>query len=307
MPARLAIHVGPHKTGSTSVQRALAAAREELAAAGVWYPPSLPDASWPDQHADVWLLLREGRGAEFDAWLDAAWAAAAGRGCDTLLLSSENFHVPRTWRALEGSLRRFRRRTGGETVLVYVRRNLADLALSRALSHLAGEAGFYFHHGYDLRGWATCFALEEARHERRFRRRGARFVDAGATSREGLAAAVLEAATGRPFPGIVTGEGNTSRGRLGNRDAVLSYTLRVMHHFAADAPANAPAAFAAAGRVVRGIDVDDAAWDALLEGFRAGVEREVRAGIADFEALGPLARAWRGWRTAGRVQGRGIG
>jgi hypothetical protein len=289
------------------VQRALAAAREELAAAGVWYPPSLPDASWPDQHADVWLLLREGRGAEFDAWLDAAGAAAAGRGCDTLLLSSENFHVPRTWRALAGALRRFRRRTGGETVLVYVRRNLADLALSRALSHLAGEAGFYFHHGYDLRRWATSFALEEARHEGHFRRNGARFVDADSTPRPGLAAAVLEAATDRAFPGIVTGEGNTGRSLLANREAMLGYVLRVMHRFATGAPANAPAAFAAAAGVLRSAEMDEAAWRTLLEGFRAGVEREVRAGIGDFERLGPMRRAWRGWRTAVTVRGRGIG
>ena len=32
MPIRLAIHVGPQKTGSTSAQRALAAARQRLAA-----------------------------------------------------------------------------------------------------------------------------------------------------------------------------------------------------------------------------------------------------------------------------------
>jgi hypothetical protein len=307
MTFRLAIHVGPHKTGSTSVQRALAAAREELAAGGVWYPPSLPDASWPEQHADVWLLLRDGRVGEFDAWLAAARAEAVARGCDTVLLSSENFHVPGTWIAFRRSLARFRRRTRCETRLVYVRRKLVDLACSRALSHLAGEAGFYFLHRYDLRSWAKSFALQEARHRGRFRRRGARFVDADTTPRPALAAAVLEAATDRLFPGIVTGEDNTTRARLDNRDETLTYALRVMHRFATGTSVNTPAAFAAAVRVVQGVEVDDGAWEALLEGFRAGVEREVRAGIADYERLGPIARAWCGWRTASVVRGRRIG
>ena len=208
-PIRLAIHVGPHKTGSTSVQRALAAARDSLAGQGVWYPPSLPGASWPDQHADAWILLRDGRLAEFDRWLAASGDEARQRGCDTLLLSSENFHVPRTRPPLAAAAERHRRATGGDVRYVFVRRDIVDLARSRALSHISGEAGFYFFHRYDLRRWACHYAIVQVRNERWFARRATRFVGLADGPREALAARVrFVAAPKRVFAGRVVRSGN---------------------------------------------------------------------------------------------------
>jgi hypothetical protein len=295
MPIRLAIHVGPHKTGSTSVQRALAKDRETLAGLGVWYPPSLPDAAWPEQHADAWLLLRDQRPADFDAWLESCREEAAKRGCDTLLLSSENFQVPRTRPALKRVLARWRHEARGETRLIYVRRELVDLASSRALSHLAGETGFYFLHRYDLRRWARHFAVEQIRHERWFRRQQARFVPLADGPREALAARILAAATDRPFPGIVTGDDNVTAGRLSSAPAILSYGLRVMHHYATGEGVNVPAAFAATLPILGKPPLDEEAFAALTERFNAGVKREVKEGIDEFLNAGPLARQWRVW------------
>jgi hypothetical protein len=294
-PIRLAVHVGPHKTGSTSVQRALAAGRETLAGLGVWYPPSVPGAAWPEQHADAWLLLRDDRPDDFDAWLATCREEAARRACDTLLLSSENFQVPRTRPALKRIMAGWQRQTGGETRLVYVRRELVDLACSRALSHLAGETGFYFLHRYDLRRWARHFAVEQIRHERWFRRQRARFVPLADGSRESLAARILEATTDRPFPGIVTGDDNVTAGRLASATAILSYGLRVMHHYATGDGVNVPAAFAATHPVFGTPHLDEEAFAALTDRFNAGVKREVKEGIDDFLRLSPLARQWRVW------------
>lgn len=295
MPIRLAIHVGPHKTGSTSAQRALAAARERLASDGVWYPESVPGAQWPEQHADAWRLLGGTRQGEFDAWLDGARKQAAERGCDTVFLSSENFHSPGTRRALDRILSGWRRRTGGETRLLYVQRDLVDLACSRARSHLAGEAGFYFHHRYDLRRWARHFAIAQIRSERWFRRRQARFVPLAADQDEGLAARLLAAATDRPFPGIVTGVEHVTASRLSDVVGTLSYGLRVMHHYATGEDVNVPSAFVATRALLRAQRLDTPAFARLAEGFDAGVRREVETGIADFRRLSPLARAWSVW------------
>ena len=297
MPAqqaiRLVVHVGPHKTGSTSVQQALAAARESLAERGVWYPPSLPGATWPIQHADAWLLLRHGRRAEFDRWLDDCRDQALGRGCDTLLLSSENFHAPRTRPALAAALARHRRINGGESRYVFIRRDIHDLARSRALSHIAGETGFYVLHRYELRPWACQFIALQLQHQRWFKRRGGRFVDLGDGQRQALAARVLEAATDRPFNDIVNGDQNTTAGRIVNAQAILSYGLRVMHHLASGDGVNVPRSFAAARLVLGKTDVDDEAFAALAAAFSTAVSREVDLGIADFERLGPVAREWR--------------
>lgn len=304
MPLRLAIHVGPHKTGSTSVQRAIVESRERLAAEGVWYPPSLPEARWPEQHADAWLLVTRGRRAEFDAWLGEARAEAIRRGCDTLLLSSENIHAPGTRRQLRRVLADWRWR-GGETRLLVVRRDLVDHACSRALSHIAGEAGFYFFHRYDLRRWARRFAIEARRHERWFERRGARFVDVAAGPREALAARILAAATDREYPWIVTGDHHATEGRLADPHAILGYGLRVMLHHATGVGVNTPEAFAEARRTLSATPADEAAFAAVAERFRDAVRRDVAAGIADFERLPGLRRRWLVWfdRSADRRPG----
>jgi hypothetical protein len=220
--------------------------------------------------------------------------------------SSENFQTPRTRPALAGALARHRRVRGGETRYVFVRRDISSLARSRALSHIAGEAGFYFHQRYDLRRWACHFAALQVRHQRWFARRGARFVGLADGPRDSLAARVLEAATDRAFPDIVTGDENATSGRLVDADAILTYGLRVMHHFATRDGVNVPRSFGAARLVIGPPAVDEAAFEALSAAFRAAVTREIDLGVGDFQRLGPVAREWRVWfsQDAG---GRGLG
>ena len=155
MTIRLAVHVGPHKTGSTSVQRALAANRERLADSGVWYPPSLANAQFPDQHADIAILLATSLIPSALEWLQQAGDEAGRRGCDTVFLSSENFRAPQIRHRLGILLRDHRRRTGAETRLLYVRRESAALARSTVMARLDGELGFFFREHYDLRTWAA--------------------------------------------------------------------------------------------------------------------------------------------------------
>lgn len=295
MSIRLAIHVGPHKTGSTSVQRACHAARDTLAESGVWYPPSVPGAEWPDQHADIWLMMRAGCDEAIWEWLDVAHAEATRRGCDAILISSENFSVPRTRRALARLMARWRRTARGDARLLYVRRDLVELACSRAMSHLTGETGFFFGQRYDLRHWARCFAINQVRQERWFRRRSARFISLTAGPRASLAARILEAATDRPFPELSTGDDNDTIKRVANAKAMFSYGLRVMKFYATGEGANTPAAFASVLPMFTTTGLDEAAFATLAEGFRTGVTRDVRQGIDDFRRLSPLARQWCVW------------
>lgn len=49
----LYLHVGPHKTGTTSIQGSLFAARAGLTAQGILYPDSIPGARYVKSHNDV--------------------------------------------------------------------------------------------------------------------------------------------------------------------------------------------------------------------------------------------------------------
>ena len=113
--------------------------------------------------------------------------------------------------------------------------------------------------------------------------------------RESLAARILAAATDRSFPGIVTGDDNVTAGRLSSAPAILSYGLRVMHHYASGEGVNVPAAFAATLPVLGTPKLDEEAFATLTERFNAGVKREVKEGIDEFVRLSPLARQGRVW------------
>ncbi len=88
---RLVIHIGTHKTGTTSVQEALERNRAALARRGAWYARTdrEPHAHLP-KHSSLARALRQGAahaGAELSLLLDEF----AASGCDTLVLSAEGF------------------------------------------------------------------------------------------------------------------------------------------------------------------------------------------------------------------------
>lgn len=90
------LHVGPHKTGSSSIQALLASQRDTLASLGVFVPDGVSD-EYPGHHMVPFALQNRdmaklGGSAVEDlpqllvSWLESAWAA----GCSRLALSAED-------------------------------------------------------------------------------------------------------------------------------------------------------------------------------------------------------------------------
>lgn len=130
---RVVIHIGPHRTGSTSIQEFLAASRSRLVDHGVYYP----HCGYADNahHLLAWKIL--GRSTEvFGTQTDSfevpetllRWIREADElECDTLLLSSEDFAVFRRseWLALREQFAE-----DVELSVVYVKRDPAEIAAS---------------------------------------------------------------------------------------------------------------------------------------------------------------------------------
>lgn len=293
MSIRLAVHVGPHKTGSTSVQQALVANRERLAERGVFYPPSLAGAEFPDQHADLArLLVRDGIAPACD-WVLNGCDEARARGCDTLFLSSENFRAPTIRRLLRRMLARYRRVSGGDTRLLYVRRDPAALARSQVMARLDGELGFFFREGYDLRRWAADFLHLQRQEERFFTRLGARFLQLESVAPARLTAELLRLATDRDFPFIETGRANVTAARLaGQPTAMLGYGLRVMSRITRGSPIVGTTAAQVVSRLNEAT-VLTGDYPAMLEAFEAAVTAAIAAGFADAASESIWSYRWR--------------
>lgn len=91
----IVLHVGPAKTGTTSIQRALLKFRAELLSAGIYYPETEPP-NGEGQHPLAWEIL-EASGTDPLRWSTAhlSWRqvfdGAERAGAHTILISSEYF------------------------------------------------------------------------------------------------------------------------------------------------------------------------------------------------------------------------
>ena len=108
--ARVVMHVGPPRTGTTAIQGALAACRQQLLEHGVIHPSTQPESA-EGQPSLAWDVLAEcGRSVArlseaYVSW-DEALLAAERAGAHTLLVSSEDFSSDAFDRAALLQLRR---------------------------------------------------------------------------------------------------------------------------------------------------------------------------------------------------------
>jgi len=135
---QIVVHLGPHRTATTSIQSLLAASRGELSRSGIWYPSCryVADA----HHVLAWKILGRdlaaiGASAESRSAVEIllTWIEEArSHSCDAVLLSSEDFAVFRDteWRILRSAVS-----SSYTWRLVASRRSPSDVAKS-AYSHL---------------------------------------------------------------------------------------------------------------------------------------------------------------------------
>lgn len=278
---RLVIHVGPHKTGSTSVQAVFHEQRERLAADGVFYPPP-PAGEFPESHSDAAFLLLQGKTREFDAWLMASWSQARKAACDALLLSSEEFSNALVMPPLRRSLRRFARATGAELRPLVVLRPEVEHAVSSALQHLTGEAGFFRLQRYEIRDWARTFVRHKRHTAQFFTALGGRTVPLAGFPRDQLAARLLEAGLERSFPDLVTPTKNASAAKFDESPTLLlSYPLRVMSKIAHGESIVSESCTARAVAAIRSLSMDDAAFASLRDDFLQALGEQIALGVAD--------------------------
>lgn len=301
MSPRVAIHVGPHKTGTTSVQAALDVSRDRLATQGVHYPPTLPGAEHPTSHAALTRLLATGHDSEFLEWLTGALSEARRLDCDTVFLSSEGFAGQRVWPGLVRVVRRLRRQ-GTECRLLYVARDLPAVTYSMMVQRLHNQAGFLHPFDHDLRSWARNFAAQKGEEERFFRRLGGTVLRLEEIPRAALAERLLEAATGRRFTDIPTGElGQSAAKFAGTPESLLAYTLRVMEVVAHGGTMASPRTHQAAAALIRSCTLDPEGFAVLQRDFEESARRQIAAGIADHAATTRWAALIDRFRRAVRI------
>ena len=134
-------HVGLHKTGTSSFQDALSAARETLRQGGILYPEPPPGAAFPEQHADIALMLLKGETEAAREYFDAIakmLGSPAGAGLRCLLFSSEEFSNLCFKPEAFAAFRRMAYRHFGRPKCVLVLRNPIELIASELRQSISG-------------------------------------------------------------------------------------------------------------------------------------------------------------------------
>lgn len=142
----LLLHIGPHKTGSSSIQRALEIGRDTLARNGVLYPAAEQFPAWSlaalyatgEQRAHPMLRQKLPTDAAVEAWSRKNWQELERQvtesDADLCILSSEHFASQRDAGPMLAHLGRL---FSGITVLAYAREPAA-LYLSALQQRIQG-------------------------------------------------------------------------------------------------------------------------------------------------------------------------
>lgn len=127
MAKRLTIHIGLHKTATSTLQKFFAVNQELLAANGIAYPLQLFD-NFPAQHSELLNLARRTSSHH----MDLLFRGLSEKDADDILLSGENLSSPKFAPVIIKSARK----SFGDIRVVMVIRNKVDWLYSQFLHHM---------------------------------------------------------------------------------------------------------------------------------------------------------------------------
>jgi hypothetical protein len=190
------VHVGPHKTATTSLQHFLYDNRAALLGCGVCYPVISPDVPNKISHNDLAASMIAGDDAKTSTFLDAI--EEAGLSSHHVVLSGEDFSacintkMDEGLRILEGRFPNVR--------YIFVDRDNADRFTSAVVHMLAETPQSLYRYG-SLSAYINEMASYSVRQRAFFERRSATFIAFKDFVSGGAGRALLKEAVGLEFEG----------------------------------------------------------------------------------------------------------
>lgn len=235
---KLILHVGPHKTGTTSIQKALHAERGRLQKDGILYPPSIANAHFAEQHSDLAFLLQRGDVEQIWAWLAESLQAATQARCHFVLISGEEFSRFVDDQSFTTLVRELRARHHVE--LVYVSRSSSEVIKSSIMEQAFGDI-------CALTRYANIDSMIEStyqfiqKQQAYFRSLGANIVEFDELKKNAaLTRSFVFNTIGKDLSYLADRHDNRITQKLSNPLYFLSVPLRIMFAIQHGIPANSP-------------------------------------------------------------------
>jgi len=260
------IHVGPHKTGTTSIQEALHQGRAKLATRGIWYPPSIAQAHFPHQHADLAFLLDEGYYEAVGKYLAETAAEAKKRNARLVLLSSEAFYslraIDRFSRLLDQAA------VHGETQVIYVRRPMAARLRSSLMQCTSGNLGPFASHSRDIDSLIRTRVNWLRARDEYFHSINATIISYDSLNKNAFPTDFLQKATGLRCDFLTNQQQNRTSDKVENGAfLLLSYPIRLLLCIEEKVPVDSPRCYARARQMLGDMQIQDIPVKEMLQQF----------------------------------------
>lgn len=225
------------------------ASRRERLTRGIYYPPSIPGARFPEQHADLAFLIREGQYDTVTGYLVENAEYARANAASLMLLSSEEF----SGLIANAGFARFLDEAArlATTQVVYVRRPIADRLRSNIMQHTAGNLGSLAIHYRDIDRMLQSSYKWLKNQDEYFHKLGATFIAYDSIDQAAFPADFLEKATGLRCDFLQNPQLNRTADKVDKAAfLLLSYPIRLLLSIQHKLPIDSPQCFAQARRIL---------------------------------------------------------
>lgn len=280
--ARLIIHVGPHKSGTTSIQHALHLARDDLAADGILYPPSVVQAHFPEQHSDLAFLVKANEIDQLRQYFQGVFALADERQCPVILLSGEEFSSLVNNDAFVRLVKEMRQHA--DVDLIFVKREIREVIRSNIMQQVLGNVFALARYAGNLDEMITNIYRWIVVQRGFFAEMGARFLEFEELVTHALPAYFVEKVTARKLTYLAEYKSNSTEKKL-NADPLLllSTPLRLLIAIKEDQPVDSPACYREAASILANSSVEREPVNALLREFHEHLMSRVDAVLEDLQ------------------------
>lgn len=149
------LHVGPHKTGSTSLQKCLYENRDILLKDGILYPDSPPGSNFIEQHSDIVFYLLSNNINLVDDYLSEIHQKSISVKARFILISGEEFFnllgTDHFSCLVDKISSKYRLR------VLYIKRDIEELAYSNCMQYILGDIYELGGHGYNIENYISDF------------------------------------------------------------------------------------------------------------------------------------------------------
>jgi len=222
----LYLHVGPHKTGSTTIQSSFFENSGGLFDLGYIYPKMYKEAAFKEQHSELVTYSEIDNGSKTKNFFTLLHDEVIINKKNGAIISGEEFSNLQYDKFLNVFYTEIE--SDWNVQYYFYKRPIKELMISNALQFLFGELGYFFQMNYRIEHFFEEFIEASLRKEEFFRKRNTCFIELNTVSKN-IAMDLFHRISQIELSALNLTTLNSSIEKENNPNIILSYPIRIMY------------------------------------------------------------------------------